>query len=138
MVTPGFILPNTFTQRPPPILETVKLRELRAHRGFHHDGDANLGRRAGIGAVKPFPADANDGERLTIDQQLSADDIAAAAETVPPVTVANDRDGVAARGSVVTGGEDASQGSAHAEDLEVASGDEFAVNPLRFPFGADT
>src|ERR1022692_4400325 len=48
------------------------------------------------------------------------------------------RDGVAARGSVVTGGEDASQGSAHAEDLEVASGDAFAVNPIRFPFGADT
>jgi hypothetical protein len=121
----------------PAILETVKFRELRANLGFHHDGDANLRRRAGTGAVKSFPADANYGERVTIDQQLLADDIAAAAEASPPVTVADDRDGVAARGSVVIGRDDASQGRGHAEDLKVGAGDEFAVDALGFPFGAD-
>jgi hypothetical protein len=35
------------------ILQAVKFGELRAQLRFHHDGDANLRRRAGIGAVKP-------------------------------------------------------------------------------------
>jgi hypothetical protein len=68
---------------------------------------------------------------------LIADHIVAARELALPMAVADDGNGVAAGGFVVIGSEDAPEGRAEAQDLEVGAGDEIAVDPLGFAIGAD-
>ncbi len=120
-----------------PILHVVELGKLRADLGLHHDGDANLRGRSGIGAVKSGLADADDGERISIHQQFLADDVGPAAETAQPVAIADDRDGMAARDLIVIRREDSAERGSDAEHREIAARDEFALHALGFSLRTD-
>src|SRR5580658_4278635 len=86
------------TQPAAPVLEAVRMwRHLR----LHHDGNENLRRDTQFHAVKTGLRDPDNGHRVTVEVDRSADDAAVAVEVAPPEAVAEYHDWPAVRHRVV-------------------------------------
>ena len=93
----------------------------------HADGNEDAGLVAADGGVEVFRSDAEDGERMAVDEHGLADDVARSGEAGLPVAVAEDGDGICIFGCVVLLREQAAKRGLQAEKLKVVAGDNFGV-----------
>ena len=103
----------------------------RCHLGLHHHRDEHLRRVADVDAVKSLARDADDRERLAIQQNLSPDDPRVAIESAGPVIEAQDGHRVSAGHAIVGRRDDAAAGGADAENRKIRPGHELAIHPFR-------
>ena len=98
---------------------------------LHRQRQPDIGWVSRVGAGEAARGDADDGERVAVQPDVAADDRGIGGKGAAPVAVADDRDGVRARRTIVVCCQRTAALNASAEDGEVAAGDELAVDARR-------
>ena len=114
----------------PVILAIVQTVPGGRHPGLQGDRHEHVGDLPHLHAMEGGCRDTHDGHRLAVDHEILVQDRGTAAEAARPVTVAQHGDRLPARLRRVVRSEQAAQGGAHSQDIEVVSGHELAVGAL--------
>ncbi len=121
----------------PPAAPIVEVVPVRGHLRFEHQWNANARRLADVETIEPRLRDADDCDVVVVDRELAPNDVPVCAEAIAPVVVTEHRHEAVAADLVVVGRDDAAEGRADAEHLEVGAGDQFADDALGLTIDAD-
>ncbi len=110
------------------ILERIEVQLVQ--RLFHHDGDADVGGVAGVGAFETGLADADDGKRVAVNDQLLTKNAGITCETRFPVAVAENGVGMAVGCLFVIRRKNAAQGRGDAQHVVIRPRDQLARDAL--------
>ena len=108
----------------PRILQPVRRHRTKSR--SHHHGHANIGVACHFCAVKSGRRDADDANRMVIQDYILADDRRIAAESPLPVAITQDGNGMRARCAVVLRPNQAAKKRLHAQCFKIISGNHLA------------